>query len=251
VRVRVSLAIFVSGFTMAITPAKLGEFFKCLMLKRDRGVRLATTAPIVVSERLTDLLAVLLLAAVGTLQYSAGRIVLVLGAGLTVTLFLLLALSPRFVQHLEPLLIRITTREGAVGGAHESARVFTVLLKPRPAIVGTVLGMAGWFCECLAFYLVFKGLGQAGVSLFSATFVYATATLAGAISFLPGGLGATEASMAALLALVDVARRTAAASTLIVRACTLWFAVGLGVLAYVAYSWAERRRRARAGAPFA
>jgi hypothetical protein len=58
-----------------------------------------------------------------------------------------------------------------------------------------------WFAECLAFYLMIHGFpdgGQASVTL--STFIYAVMTVAGALAFVPGGLGVTEGGMALLLA---------------------------------------------------
>ena len=54
--------------------------------------------------------------------------------------------------------------------------------------------------------------------------------LAGAISFIPGGLGATEAVMISILIWKGVGSPEAVASTLIIRLTTLWFAVVLGVI---------------------
>ena len=63
-------------------------------------------------------------------------------------------------------------------------------------------------------------------------------TVAGALSFLPGGLGVTEAGMLALLVTfgTGVSRGTAAAATFVTRASTLWFAVALGLPALVRYA---------------
>jgi uncharacterized protein (TIRG00374 family) len=55
--------------------------------------------------------------------------------------------------------------------------------------------------------------------------------LAGAISFLPGGLGGAEAAMVALLLTNGVVLGTAVLATVICRAVTLWFAVLLGIVA--------------------
>ena len=64
-------------------------------------------------------------------------------------------------------------------------------------------------------------------------FVIAAATLIGSISLLPGGLGASEISITAMLiALVKEPLMThdvAVAATLLVRFCTLWFGVVIGV----------------------
>ncbi len=87
--------------------------------------------------------------------------------------------------------------------------------------------MAAWFFECLAFQMVFTGLGVE-VSLIKATFIYAFSTLAGALSMLPGGIGAAEGSMTSLLLLIQVPKALATTATIIIRICTIWFAVILG-----------------------
>ena len=87
------------------------------------------------------------------------------------------------------------------------------------------------------------GLGVAGTPLLllQATFIFAASTLLGLVSLLPGGLGASEASSAALLVLlVGLTNGPASVATLIIRFCTLWFGVGLGVAALV---WFGQRHR--------
>ena len=231
---RRSAGIFFSGLAMSVTPGKVGELFKCLMLKRELGSPYARSVPVVVNERLTDLVAVILLAGLGVARYPAGRVVFAAGVLLALGVFVLLALSPRFAERLGTALAKRWGREGVADGAQETARSFVLLLRAPTFALGTLLGFVAWFCECLAFWLVFPGFGWQEMSLFAATFVYAVSTLAGAVSFLPGGLGGTEASMAAMLTgLFDVPRALAAAATLVIRACTLWFAVQVGVVAYV------------------
>ena len=64
--------------------------------------------------------------------------------------------------------------------------------------------------------------------------IYALSLLAGALSFLPGGLGSTEAAMGLMLLASGADAPTAVAATLIYRLVSLWFAVGLGALALAA-----------------
>jgi uncharacterized protein (TIRG00374 family) len=72
-----------------------------------------------------------------------------------------------------------------------------------------------------------------------ATFVLAASTLFGLVSFLPGGLGVSEASSAGLLALlIPMAAAPATTATIIIRFCTLWFGVALGA---IALAWFSRR----------
>ena len=61
-----------------------------------------------------------------------------------------------------------------------------------------------------------------------ATGIYALALLGGALFFLPGGLGGTEAFLFALLLRSGIDPAAAGAATVISRVTTLWFAVLLG-----------------------
>ena len=112
-----------------------------------------------------------------------------------------------------------------------------ILLAPLPLIAATALATISWFFECLAFYFVVEGFPGANIGLQSATFFYAATTVAGALSFLPGGLGVTEAGMLALLVRwAHIERGAAAAATFVTRAATLWFAVALGLPALLLYA---------------
>ena len=98
-----------------------------------------------------------------------------------------------------------------------------------------------WGSECVAFYYVLVGVGSAGTPLLllQATFIFAASTLFGLVSFLPGGLGVSEVSSVGLL--IALARATTAGATtatILIRFCTLWFGVLLGLLAL---TWFGRR----------
>ena len=74
--------------------------------------------------------------------------------------------------------------------------------------------------------------------------IYAGTTIAGALSFLPGGLGVTEGAMAMWLVhgATQLDRATALDAALLARLATLWFAVLLGM---VCLAVVRRRVRAR------
>ena len=74
----------------------------------------------------------------------------------------------------------------------------------------------------------------------------AVVAVAGALSFLPGGLGVAEPSMAALIkALGDATKAQAAAATLLIRLSTLWFAVALGLIGLAVEERLYRRQPVR------
>jgi uncharacterized protein (TIRG00374 family) len=63
--------------------------------------------------------------------------------------------------------------------------------------------------------------------------IFSAATLIGSVSMLPGGLVSTESSMLLLLTQVGLGTVTALASVLIIRVCSLWLAIGIGVAALI------------------
>ena len=86
-----------------------------------------------------------------------------------------------------------------------------------------------------------RGFG-ATASLPLATFIYAATTVAGAVSFLPGGLGVQEGGMIGLLVAAGggISEPAAFAATFVTRVCTLWYAVLVGVIALLVVRRAAR-----------
>ncbi|GBD16626.1 hypothetical protein HRbin26_01524 [bacterium HR26] len=238
-----SLGIFLAGFAMTITPGKVGEFLKSYLLRRATGVPVATTAPIVLAERLTDGLAMAILALLSAFAgIEAGW------AGLALVLLLLLG-GIGLIQQRRMMLafLRWCTRLPLVhrraGAVYELYNSSYEIFRPRRLAVVTGLSVVSWFGECLALWVILYGLGLPPTRdlLTLAIFSLSTASIAGALSLLPGGLGAAEAGITGILLLFSQPRMspsTAAAATLLIRFTTLWFGVGLGLVALL---WVQQR----------
>jgi uncharacterized protein (TIRG00374 family) len=220
-----SLKIYLAGFALTTTPGKGGELLRSALLKRwDMPYPKSVAA--FLSDRLSDLLALVLLALFGLAAYPAARPLIAIGAA-AVTLFLLVIASRSALEGLERS-IQGTTRIGLL-----VRHLLQVLLQARRChsiclLVGaTGLSVLAWAAEAWAFHLVLQRIGFE-TSLPFAAFVYAISMLAGALSFLPAGLGGAEAVMVGLLAWKGQDIADAAAATMVIRLATLWFAVGLG-----------------------
>jgi glycosyltransferase 2 family protein len=229
-----SFAIFISGFSLTVTPGKVGEVLKAYLLREAHGVPMARTAPTVVAERLTDLIALALLALVGVGALAGGERVAYVALALVA-----IALAVVASERLSHFAIDLVGAVPVVGKMAPKLREFygatKTLLSPSTLVIATLLSIVAWLCECVAFWIVLRGFPEATASLKLCTFIYATMTIAGALSFLPGGLGVQEIGMVKLLVAQarGVTEATAAAATFITRLCTLWFAVLLGVIALV------------------
>lgn len=239
-----SLNIYWAGLLMVLTPAKVGEWIKSYFLREATGTPVGRSAPIIIAERLTDGLALVLLALLGLASVRQGWAWLLAFLALAAALIVALRFPPVADFALRTLKRLPLTRPYAdfLDQFYASS---STLFGLRALAVATALGVVSWMGEGIATYLVYLGLGvEPGWTAFAqSVFILALSTLVGSLVPLPGGLGAVDFSIAGLSqGLFGLGRGPAAAASLIVRLCTLWFGVVVGA---VSLGLLLRRRRAR------
>ncbi|TWO70552.1 flippase-like domain-containing protein [Caenimonas sedimenti] len=236
---------YLSGFAFTATPGKVGELLR-IRYFLPLGVPPARVLAVFVFERACDVIAVALLAALAIhdSRYFALLLTFVLGLLAVVAV---LATQPRLLGSIAatarkrrmPRLARLlrTLRDG-LSGARE-------WIHPRELLVSLLLGLAAWGISAWAFVWL---LGRLGIVLeaTAALSLYPTAMLVGAASFLPGGVGATEAVIVVLLALHAVPLGIATLAAVAIRLAGLWFSVACG---FVAIAQLERRTGAHKPVP--
>lgn len=235
-----SLAVFLVGFLLSVTPGKAGELGKAWLVRELGGGPALRVVPAVVAERVTDLLGVLLLLALGALPFPGGRYLAAAGLGSVVVTVLLLAWR-RGAEWLFRLLARLPIVGRRVSLLAELYASLRALLAPRLLAMALVVSILAWGSEGVGFFVVMREYAP-DAGLLAALFNYTASTCLGSLSMLPGGLVAAEGSLTALLDAQGLSTAAAASATLIIRAATLWFAVllGLAALPFVA-RWLRRR----------
>lgn len=222
-----SLKIYLAGFALTTTPGKAGEALRGVLLKAW-GVPYPTSFAAFLSERLSDLLAVVVLTLVGLTIYPAAQPLILAGALALTVIFVVLS-SGRLLRKLHGV-TRGNSRLPTM-----ARHLFEILLEarrcqsPKLLSVATWLSFVAWSAEAWAFSLILQWMGLQ-VSLYFAVFVYAISMLAGALSFMPGGLGGAEAVMIGLLTVSGALLSNAIAATVLIRLITLWFAVAIGIV---------------------
>jgi uncharacterized protein (TIRG00374 family) len=224
-----SFLTFLSGFVLTVTPGKVGEVFKSLVLHETYGVPMPTTAPIVVAERVTDLIGIIALIVVGSLGFTGGLAWAGVGAALVLALLIVIA-SRRLSIAIIGLVEKLPGPFRKIGPKlHASYDSLAMMLRPRNLVWPTLLSIAAWSLECLSLWVILRGFGQT-TSVPLCVFFYATSTLAGAlVAITPGGLGVTEGALQEqLMNIGKVPGPESTAAMILVRFATLWFAVLVG-----------------------
>ncbi len=226
-------AYYLAGLALTTTPAKAGETVRSLYLLPYK-VKISQSLASFFTERLLDVtimvfLASLLFFTFPELNKNYTYFILSLLFALIILLPLLSTRLPQ--QILRFIISKLKNRKilrllehliALLKSAHQ-------LLTLKMLSQGLILGLIAWVLNGLVFYLILIKIGFP-IALGLALSIYAISILAGAASFIPGGIGATEAVMGLMLLAINSEPHIAIAVPILTRLATLWFAVCVGLL---------------------
>src|SRR5690606_4152546 len=194
-----SAVIYLAGFTMAVSPGKIAEVLKAVVLKVRTGVPVAVSAPVVIAERVVDGIAVLILMFValalagdaidlGPYRSLIWLSVFLLAAGLIAVQIRPLAYAVLGVLKRLPVIRRF--HAPLVDFYESSYEIF----KLKHVIPTTLMGVVAYFADAVGFTLILSGFGlEITWTLFlQATFIAGFSAVIGALSGVPNGAGVTE-----------------------------------------------------------
>ncbi len=228
---RLSALGYMAGFAFTLSPGKVGEMIRARYYK-IHGVSMGDVSVAFFAERLMDLIVIVVLAGGLLAGMPDYRWLACLGVGASVGVLLVLHLMPWAALQAWILRSGGSTPSAIHRVLHKAAVLLTSsrqLLSQRMLFMGFVTGLLAWGCEAVGFKVVGDVIApDLSLEWTTGVGIYATATLVGALSFLPGGLGSTEAVMTGLLVSHHYAMPQALLLTLVCRVLTLWLAVLIG-----------------------
>jgi len=229
-----SIWTFFSAFTMVLSPGKIGEVVKSLLLKARYGYPVSKTAPIVLAERITDLLGLLILSLYGASRFAFG------GGTLAIFCFIIVGGIFLITRKLFWSYLRenVAARFAQLDKFRSSLIVLeestSNLLALKPIAVTTMMSAISWAGEGMALFFIFQALGVSREELLGISiFAHAFSSIVGAFSFLPGGLLVTEGTLGVFFVFVGIGTDQSVSATFLIRALTLWFAVFLGATVFL------------------
>jgi len=220
---------FTAGFAYTVSPGKLGEIVRA-RYDVPLGIPGSDVAAAFFAERFLDLVAMIALAALLLSASSTYHDTVLASAAGAVCVLLALALLPwaqiaGWVHSTARLPKSVGSTLASIAKALVSTRT---LLRPGILVAGFLIALLAWSLEGAGLALLSGMFPAVHLEPATAVGIYGAAVLIGGLSFLPGGLGSTEAAMTALLAAHGYSVSQALLITLTCRLVTLWLAVVFG-----------------------
>ncbi|HLC93986.1 MAG TPA: lysylphosphatidylglycerol synthase transmembrane domain-containing protein [Patescibacteria group bacterium] len=231
---RKSFEIFLAGISMTVTPGKVGEVVKAYLVKKETGTPVSKTIPLLVFERVTDGVAMIIMALAGVYFFRSSFIFFLLSL-LVVVVFVCLVFAKKFIIKLLKNRfhwVKKSIKDAIITFLKESHHLF----HKRVFFQSVFLGVIAWGCEGLALYLlIHQMVGDATVSVGKGIafsfFIFSFSAIAAFFAFIPAGLGVAEVSVGSFLVLFfHMTVSQSAFLTLIFRLATLWFGVSVGLI---------------------
>jgi uncharacterized protein (TIRG00374 family) len=221
---------YVAGFAFTLSPGKVGELVRARYYV-PVGIPIRDVAAAFTVERLMDLVALLVLALL-MVRVGVAAWAITAGAVLLIGTVLLTSLPRKLASWLTGS-VRVAPSFvsrflASLSGYLTAARA---LLTSKALVVGLVIALCAWGLEGLGLGVLGAVFAPGQTVGYINVGIYAVAVLLGTASFLPGGLGSTEAAMTALLTHQGYSIAAAVSTAIACRMVTLWLGVGVGWLA--------------------
>ena len=225
-----SILVFLSGTAFEITPGQIGALMKSQILKTIYNIPRTKTAPIVLVEKVYDLIGAILASIIGIIILGVYPYLIVIAILVLAVIFFFMNYRPAS----ELFFKRITKLKffsKYIENISESYKTVQKSTNVKVATVCILLAVTYWFIISAAAYYILIGFDINILDYLKVLAIYVTSILLGAISFIPAGIGITEGTLAGLLTLEGIGVSTALILSVMIRILTLWYSVGVGFIA--------------------
>jgi len=227
---RVDFLVYVAGFALSITPAKLGELLRIQILRDKSGIQRTQTTPLIFIEKFYDLLGAVIISSIGILYFPQIGIIVLGGLILTIFIFILFSSKITFDKSII-IFSKFKFTKNFIEPLSKSHEILKSSTKTRIFTFSIALSVLYWLAISIAVFFILESLSIDSLGFAEIASTYASSLFLGALSFLPGGLGITEASFAGLLNIQGISLSMAIVAVIIVRLFTLWLGVAIGFIA--------------------
>jgi len=231
ISVKENFIIYFSGLSMLATPGGLGTMIKSQFIKKNYGHSLLKTMPVILVERFHDLLSMITIITILSFFYQLIEIQLILAILIPILILSYLAVRrEKILVFFVNRLLNIKFLSKFIRNLIESQKTLQALSTKKIMLSCWGISLFGLTLEAISIYFSFIAFNL-DFGIVETTLITFTSLIIGAVSFIPGGIGLTEASLIGLLVLSKVELVTASSLTIFIRLTTIWYATIVGFIA--------------------
>jgi len=215
---------------MTITPLGSGTSVKSHLLKKKFGTSISSSLPIILVERLTELLSILILMTfvLFWVPMFASIIAIILGFVLIGVLVIITSES-KFFSYYKKIFLKIKYLRKLNINLDESKKSIKILYRKKNIFEAVSLSIISKIAQFIAVYYIFLAVGLE-FDFFMAGQIYYTSLVFGSISFIPGGILVTESTMLGLLLENGIEFSIATLIVILSRVFTTWLFTIVGTI---------------------
>lgn len=214
--------IYIGGFALTTTPGKTGETIRSVYLS-SLGIKYSQSLGAFISERLLDVVTVLFLS-IALFLFSFPKYTFWVVSATLMVIFIFLFFRSKLLARFIDKVIKHQSKTAIILFQNTISK----LLENKSLLKALPLSFFAWGIQSYGLVIIVNALGFE-VNQWLIMGIYNISLLAGAISFIPGGIGATEAAISILLTSLGMDLTLAVLASIIIRGMTLWFSVVLGL----------------------
>ncbi len=225
--------LFISWFANCLVPAKLGDFYRGYLLKKNFAASMSKAIGTIFVERTFDIVTlVVLLSLSGILSFEGrlpGTVTTALRVGLLLSVVLIVILGG--LRYFRDFIVRFLPRRFSdIFIRFEEGVTHSLVARTTPVL--TIYTVIIWAFEVGTLYLVTRAISL-NLALPIVIFVALAASLLTSIPITPAGLGAVEFAITGLLILVSVPPDVSVSVALLYRIVSYWSLIAIGGIVFV------------------
>ena len=229
--VKKSILLYITGLSLTATPGGSGQIIKSQIIKKKFGYEISKTSPIVLIEKWSELVSVLIILVALAFLNPIWESNLIIIIGIVVASLLIgIMRNDKFFAVFKKIILRFPRLKIFEESIENSQEALKILTSKKMMLEGFIITIPAKILETICVYFSFQVLGVK-LGFIISTEIFFTASISGTISFVPGGFGVIEGSMVGLLIKYynnDLALLVS--PVLFVRLITLWYPTFLGLV---------------------
>ena len=229
VPVKGNIVVFLSGMGLELTPGHVGALIKSQILKTKFSISRTKTAPIVLIEKVYDLIGAIIASIMGIIILGMETYLIAIALSALALIFFLMCYRPAFDLFLG-LIAKRKFFSKYIENISESYEIIKKSTSVKSFTICILLSIAYWSIISAGVYYILASFGIDMIDYLKILSIYTFSAFLGAITFIPGGIGVTEGSLTGLLSIQGVDISVALVLSVMIRLFAFWYPVCVGFI---------------------